>query len=118
MSPPRLVKDLRDQELLSRFMSSVEDARALTGGVFVFRYEQMSAQVKDLDNLAQSLSGEAGDEGAVATSMLRDISWLEQDLPSGLKVGAPRFTLALRRQAASPVSFCMSRTAWTPWPPR
>lgn len=114
MSPPRLEKDLRDQELVSRFTSSVEDARALTGGVSVFRYEQTSAQVKDLDNRAQSLSGEARDEGAVATSMLRDISRLEQDLPSGLKVGAPRFTLALRRQAASPVSFCMSRTAWTP----
>lgn len=56
--------------------------------MFVFRYDQTSAQVKALEDQAQRLSSEARDEATEATTMLRDISKLEQELPSALKVRA------------------------------
>lgn len=81
--------------LAQAVINNENKVKELAGGLRS-RYEQMSTQVKDLDNLAQSLSGEAGDEGAVATSMLRDISRLEQDLPSGLKDGVDTMASTLK----------------------
>lgn len=50
-----------------------------------------------MENRAQLLSGKAADEAAEATGMLKDISKLEQELPSALKVRAHRLPPALRR---------------------
>lgn len=54
--------------------------------------------MKDLENRAQRLSGEATDESAAANTMLKAISRLEQELPSALKVGALSFPLACTKQ--------------------
>lgn len=59
-----------------------------TGSVFVFRYDQTTARVKTLEDQAPRLSGEARDESTEANAMLKDISKLEQELPSTLKVRA------------------------------
>lgn len=66
--------------------------------MFFFRYDQTSAQVKDLENLAQRLSSEARGESSVANNMLKDISKLERDLPTALKVRAHMVTLVPREQ--------------------
>lgn len=66
--------------------------------MFVCRYDQTSAQVKDLENRAQRLSREARGESTVANNMLKDITKLEQDLPSALKVRARSFMLSRRKQ--------------------
>lgn len=64
-------------------MSSVDK-----GEVLVFRYDQTSAQAKVLENQALRLSSEAREESSEASSMLRNISRLEQELLPGLEVGA------------------------------
>lgn len=86
MSPSWLVEDLCDQELVSRFTSASAEEGQASDSVLVFRYDQTSAQVKNLENRAQHLSGEAREETTVATNMLKDVTTLEQDLPSALKV--------------------------------
>lgn len=53
-----------------------------------FRYDQASAQAKGLENQATRLSSEARDESNMADNMLKDISNIEQFIPSSLKVVA------------------------------
>lgn len=59
--------------------------------MFVSRYDQTSAQVKDLENRAGRLSNEARHESTLANGMMKDITDLEKKIPSGLKVTAERF---------------------------
>ncbi|XP_029687372.1 laminin subunit gamma-2 isoform X2 [Takifugu rubripes] len=50
-------------------------------------YEQTAAQVKGLENRAERLSSEAADENMVANNMHKEITQLEQEIPSALKDG-------------------------------
>ena len=52
----------------------------------MFRYDQISAQVKGFENQASRLSGEARDESKMADGMLKDIANMEREIPSSLKV--------------------------------
>lgn len=54
--------------------------------MFVSRYEQTDAQVKGLKNRAERLSTEARDENLLANNMHKDLTLLEQEIPSALKV--------------------------------
>lgn len=81
--------------------------------MFVFRYEQTAAQVKGLENRAERLSTEARDESMLANKMHKNITHLEQDLPSGLKVRVQ--DLSLRNQGGL-TCVLLIRTGWTAWP--
>lgn len=81
--------------------------------MFVFRYEQTAAQVKGLENRAERLSTEARDEHMLANNMHKDITRLEQDIPSTLKVRVQGFSLG-RRGGLTCV--LLVRMGWTAWP--
>uniref|UniRef100_A0A3P8S9W4 Laminin subunit gamma 2 n=1 Tax=Amphiprion percula TaxID=161767 RepID=A0A3P8S9W4_AMPPE len=49
-------------------------------------YDQTSAQVKGLEDQATRLSGEAKDESKMAAGMLKDITSMERNIPSPMKV--------------------------------
>lgn len=80
--------------------------------VFVYRYEQTAAQVKGLENRAELLSREARDEDTLANSMLKDITHLEQELPSALKVRVQEFSLRNPGGLTCVLLIRMGRTAW------
>lgn len=54
----------------------------------MIRYEKASTLVKGLENQANHLSSEARDESNMARSLLKDITAMEHDITSPLKVTA------------------------------
>lgn len=83
--------------------------------MFVFRYEQTAAQVKGLENRAERLSSEARDENMLANNMHKDITHLEQEIPSALKVRVQGFS---RRNQGGLTCVLLIRMGWTSWPRR
>lgn len=81
--------------------------------MFVFRYEQKATQVKGLENRAERLSNEARDESMLANSMHKDVTQLEQEIPSALKVRVQEFSL---RNQGGLTCVLLIRMGWTAWP--
>lgn len=80
--------------------------------MFVSRYEQTAAQVKGLENRAERLSSEAADENMVANNMHKEITHLEQEIPSALKVRLQEFSLGNVGGLTCVLLIRMGCTAW------
>lgn len=79
----------------------------------VFRYDQTATQVKALGNRAERLSSEARDENILANNMHKNITNLEQEVPSSLKVVDQELTLS---EHGALTCVPLFRMGWTAWP--